>query len=60
MKRKKSGQKEIEERTIDIMRLGEMQPESDHHLEASENSFASDALGRMGREARRGGFFRSN
>jgi hypothetical protein len=47
----------IEERTIDIMRLGEMQPERDHHLEASENSFTSDALGRMGREARRGGFF---
>ena len=48
---------EIEERTIDMMRLGEMQPERDHHLQASENSYASDALGRMGREARRGGFF---
>ncbi len=53
----KKREKIIEDRTIDIMRLGEMQPERDHHLEASENSFASDALGRMGREARRGGFF---
>ena len=39
------------------MRLGEMQPERDHHLKASENSYTSDALGRMGREARKGGYF---
>ena len=39
------------------MRLGEMQPERDHNLTSSENSFTSDALGRMGREARAGGFF---
>lgn len=47
----------IAERTIDIMRLGEMQPERDHNLKASEKSYSSDALGRRGREARSGGFF---
>ncbi len=47
---------DIEERTIDIMRLGEMQPERDHNLKASEKSYTSDALGRRGREARNGGF----
>lgn len=50
-------QSDIEERTIDIMRLGEMQPERDHNLKASEKSYSSDALGRRGREARNGGFF---
>jgi DUF1680 family protein len=48
---------EIDQRTIDIMRIGEMQPERDHNLKASENSYASEALGRMGREARSGGYF---
>jgi DUF1680 family protein len=48
---------EIDQRTIDIMRIGEMQPERDHNLKASDNSYVSDALGRMGREARSGGFF---
>jgi uncharacterized protein len=53
----KKHEQEIEERTIDIMRLGEMQPERDHHLTASENSYADGALGKMGREARKNGFF---
>jgi DUF1680 family protein len=48
---------EIELRTIDICRIGEMQPERDHNLKASDQSYASDALGRMGREVRSGGFF---
>src|SRR5690606_35651542 len=48
---------EIEQRTIDIMRLGEMQPERDHNLKASEKSYVSDALGRMGSEVRSGGYF---
>ncbi len=43
---------DIAERTIDIMRLGEMQPERDHNLKTSERSYTSDALGRRGREAR--------
>lgn len=49
--------KEIEERTVDIMRLGEMQPERDHNLKASEFSYASSAFGKSGREARKNGFF---
>ncbi|MBI1769156.1 MAG: glycoside hydrolase family 127 protein [Bacteroidetes bacterium] len=48
---------DVELRTIDICRIGEMQPERDHKLKASEKSYVSDALGRMGREVRSGGFF---
>ena len=48
---------ELDERTIDIMRLGEMQPERDHKLKASEQSYTEIALGRGGREVRNGGFF---
>jgi DUF1680 family protein len=48
---------EIDQRTIDIMRIGEMQPERDHNLNASDKSYVSDAFGRKGREARSGGFF---
>ncbi|MCW3119839.1 MAG: hypothetical protein JWM28_3921 [Chitinophagaceae bacterium] len=50
-------QKEIELRTIDNFRIGEMQPERDHHLAAGEKSYVSDALGVNGREARAGSFF---
>ncbi|MES2776934.1 MAG: beta-L-arabinofuranosidase domain-containing protein [Bacteroidota bacterium] len=53
----KKHQQEIETQTIDIMRLGEMQPERDHRLRASDNSYTSDAFGRTGREARSPGFF---
>jgi DUF1680 family protein len=53
----KKHEKEIEERTIDNFRIGEMQPERDHNLQASERSYVSDALGRMGREARSGNYF---
>ena len=49
--------KELEERTIDNFRIGEMQPERDHKLVATEKSYVSDALGRMGREARGGNHF---
>ncbi len=44
--------RQIEERTIDNFRIGEMQPERDHQLVATEKSYVSDAVGRMGREAR--------
>lgn len=54
---KKKRQKEIEARTIDVFRIGEMQPERDHNLKASEKSYVSDAIGVNGREARAGGFF---
>lgn len=53
----KKRQRAIEARTIDIMRLGEMQPERDHNVKASENSYVDQALGVSGREARAGGFF---
>ena len=49
--------KEIEEKTIDNFRIGEMQPERDHNLKAGERSYVSDAIGRMGREARRDNYF---
>lgn len=48
---------EIELRTVDIIRIGEMQPERDHNLRASERSYVSHALGRPGREVRNGGYF---
>src|SRR5436190_18651830 len=41
----KKREKEIEERMIDVFRIGEMQPERDHNLKASENSYVSDAIG---------------
>ena len=56
-KEEKEQRKAVEERTIDIMRLGEMQPERDHNLKCSINSYPGDALTRKGREARAGGFF---
>jgi len=56
----KKRQKEIDEQTIDVMRLGQMQPERDHNLQSSEQSYASDAFGRTGREARNNGFFSFN
>ena len=49
--------KEIEDKTIDNFRIGEMQPERNHSLKASEKSYVSDAIGRMGREARRDNYF---
>ncbi len=53
----KKREQEIEEQTIDVMRLGQMQPERDHNLQSSEESYVSDAFGRTGREARNNGFF---
>lgn len=53
----KKRRKEIELRTIDVFRIGEMQPERDHNLQASEKSYVSDAIGVNGREVRAGGFF---
>ena len=47
----------MEARTIDVFRIGEMQPERDHHLQASEKSYVSDAMGVNGREARADNYF---
>ena len=55
--KEKKEQQEIEARTIDYFRIGEMQPERDHNLIASERSYVSDALGVKGREARAGNYF---
>jgi DUF1680 family protein len=56
----KKRQQQIEQRTIDHFRVGEMQPERDHQLEATERSYVSDALDRKGREARRDHYFSFN
>jgi DUF1680 family protein len=53
----KKRQKEIEENTIDNFRIGEMQPERDHNLQASERSYVDEALGRTGREVRPDNYF---
>jgi hypothetical protein len=53
----KKREMEIAEATIDDFRVGEMQPERDHNLRASERSYVDAALGRAGREARRDNFF---
>ncbi|MEP7256164.1 MAG: beta-L-arabinofuranosidase domain-containing protein [Ferruginibacter sp.] len=53
----KKAQQEIEEKTIDNFRIGEMQPERDHNLFATEKSYTEEAIGRMGREARGENYF---
>ncbi|MEG8039658.1 glycoside hydrolase family 127 protein [Sphingomonas sp. LR60] len=49
-------QKDLAARSVDIMHLGEMQPERDHDL-TSEISYPLAYRGRNGRDARTGGFF---
>jgi hypothetical protein len=49
-------QRDIAARSVDIMHLGEMQPERDHKL-SSEISYPVSYRGRNGRDARSGGFF---
>lgn len=48
--------KDLAARSVDVMHLGEMQPERDHDLQ-SEISFPVSYRGRNGRDARTGGFF---
>ncbi|MEG3086448.1 glycoside hydrolase family 127 protein [Sphingomonas sp. PB4P5] len=48
--------KDIAGRSVDVMYLGEMQPERDHNL-VSEISYPVNYRGRSGRDARAGGFF---
>lgn len=52
-------EKDIANRSVDIMHLGEMQPERDHDL-TSSNSWPTSYRGRNGREARSGGHFEFN
>jgi uncharacterized protein len=46
----------LEARTVDVLRIGEMQPERDHGLEG-ERTGAGDAFGRKWRHAFDGGWF---
>lgn len=48
---------DIEQKTVDNFRIGEMQPERDHELKATEKSYTDVELGRPGREVRAGGWF---
>lgn len=49
-------QRELAARSVDVMHLGEMQPERDHQL-TSDISYPVVYRGRQGRDARTGGFF---
>jgi hypothetical protein len=49
-------QRDLVARSVDVMHLGEMQPERDHNL-TSEISYPVSYRGRNGRDARSGGFF---
>jgi DUF1680 family protein len=48
--------KKLEARTLDVLRIGEMQPERDHELKGEKTS-AGEALGRKWRHAIDGGWF---
>jgi len=48
-------QRDLEARSVDIMHLGEMQPERDHQLEA-KNSYPGTYRGRQGRDVRAEGY----
>ena len=48
-------QRDLSARSVDVMYLGEMQPERDHNLE-SDVSWPGTYRGRNGRDARQGGF----
>jgi len=48
--------KDIEDRTVDVMRIGEMQPERDHNLK-SEISYVEEEQGKKSRNAHTGGYF---
>jgi uncharacterized protein len=49
-------QRDVAARSVDVMHLGEMQPERDHSL-VSETSYPVTYRGRNGRDARSGGYF---
>ena len=51
--------KDLAARSVDVMFLGEMQPERDHDL-TSDISYPVTYRGRQGRDARSGGFFEFN
>ncbi|EGF91705.1 hypothetical protein ABI_01350 [Asticcacaulis biprosthecium C19] len=49
--------KDLAARSVDVMHLGEMQPERDHNLLTQGNSYPVVYRGRNGRDARTGGWF---
>jgi hypothetical protein len=49
-------EQELNARTLDVLRIGEMQPERDHQVEGERTS-AGEALGRKWRHAIDGGWF---
>ncbi|HSV74185.1 MAG TPA: beta-L-arabinofuranosidase domain-containing protein [Chthonomonadales bacterium] len=49
-------QRELEARTVDVVRIGEMQPERDHNLQG-ERTYAGEGQGRRWRHAVNGGWF---
>ncbi len=51
----KREQEDLRRRTLDVLRIGEMQPERDHELEG-ENTVSGEALGRKWRHAVQGYF----
>ena len=52
----KKRQQDIEDRTVDILRIGEMQPERDHKLKG-ENTFIGEEQNRKSRNAHTLGYF---
>ena len=52
----KRKQRELEDRTVDVLRIGEMQPERDHEF-TSEKAFTGDSHGRKWRTANDSGSF---
>jgi len=55
-RKEEARRRELAERSVDIMHLGEMQPERDHDLQ-SDISYPVSYRGRNGRDARTGGYF---
>ncbi len=55
----KKRQKDIEDRTVDVLRIGEMQPERDHNLKG-ENTYIGEEQGKKSRNAHTFGYFSFN
>ncbi len=55
-RKEEARRKELAARSVDVMHLGEMQPERDHDLQ-SDISYPVSYRGRNGRDARTGGYF---
>jgi hypothetical protein len=56
MRAERERQRELAARTVDVLRIGEMQPERDHDLKG-ERTWAGQHLGRKWRHALDGGWF---